>query len=447
MSETSAPVTRIAGSMAAAKLIAQLRDARKRELELFSDLTEEQLVGPAMPDIEPPLWEVGHVGWFQERWILRRLDGAEPLSPEADQLYDSFNIANARRWTLHFPSRNETLNYLAVVLDHCIERLDEREPSDEEIYFYRLATYHEDMHGETLTHIRQTLGYAAPTLSKSGGPETPASPEPGFELHDVEVPGGTYRLGATPDIPFVFDNEKWAHSVALRPYRISATPVTNAEFQRFVEAGGYQQRELWSDDGWQWRLEAKAEHPVYWQRVGDRWLWRQFDALGPLEPFQPMIHVNWYEANAYCAWAGRRLPTEAEWELAASAECAADGRGISDLKRRYPWGDEIPSPERANLDSAAMGCLDVRALPAGDSAFGCRQMIGNVWEWTADTFEAYPGFELDPYDTYSAPSFGQQKVLRGGCWATRSRLIHNTVRNFYTPNRNNIFAGFRTCAL
>ncbi|MEK6587511.1 MAG: SUMF1/EgtB/PvdO family nonheme iron enzyme, partial [Chloroflexota bacterium] len=254
----------------ATELTAQLKDARSRELELFSDLTDEQLVGPPMRIIEPPLWEVGHVGWFQERWILRQLDGAEPLLPEAAQLYDSFNIPNARRWRLRFPSREETLDYIAAVLDRCIRRLEGREPSEEEVYFYRLALFHEDMHGETLTHIRQTLGYVPPTLSLARGAQAAYSPEPGFEPHDVEVPGGTYRLGATGDIPFVFDNEKWAHAVTVRPYRISATPVTNAEFQRFVDSGGYQQRELWSDDGWQWRLEAKAEHPVYWQRVGDR---------------------------------------------------------------------------------------------------------------------------------------------------------------------------------
>ncbi|HLF37545.1 MAG TPA: SUMF1/EgtB/PvdO family nonheme iron enzyme, partial [Anaerolineales bacterium] len=354
------------------ELVGQLKDARIRELELFSDLTEEQLVSPSLPNIEPPLWELGHVGWFQERWILRRLDGAEPLLPQADQLYDSFNIANARRWNLRFPSRSETLDYLAAVLDRCIARLEGREPSDEDVYFYHLATFHEDMHGETLTHSRQTLGYVAPRLSRSRAPETPAAPEPGFELHDVEVPGGSYWLGATADLPFVFDNEKWAHPVAVRPYRISATPVTNVDFQRFVDEGGYRQRELWSEEGWQWRLETKAEHPVYWQPTGDRWLWQRFDALTPLEPFKPVIHVNWHEANAYCAWAKRRLPSEAEWELAASAEPAAGGRGVSDHKRRYPWGDEPPSPARANLDSAAMGCVDVRALPAGDSAFGCR---------------------------------------------------------------------------
>jgi iron(II)-dependent oxidoreductase len=159
-----------------------------------------------------------------------------------------------------------------------------------------------------------------------------------------------------------------------------------------------------------------------------------------------MVYVNFYEANAYCAWAGRRLPTEAEWEAAAAAEPAPDGRSFTQAKRQYPWGDEPPAPEHANLDSAALGLVDVRALPKGDSAFGCRQMLGNIWEWTADMFDAYPGFEIDPYETYSAPSFGQQKVLRGGCWVTRSRVIRNTWRNFYTPDRNNIFAGFRTCA-
>ena len=159
-----------------------------------------------------------------------------------------------------------------------------------------------------------------------------------------------------------------------------------------------------------------------------------------------MIHVNWYEANAYSKWAGRRLPTEAEWELAASSEPTPDGKGFTAAKRWYPWGNTFPSHEKANLDSAALGPIDVRALPDGDSAWGLRQMIGNVWEWTADTFDGYPGFVIDLYDTYSEPSFGKQKVLRGGCWVTRGRVIRNTWRNFYTPDRNNIFAGFRTVA-
>ena len=430
----------------AAQLIAQLRDARARELELFSDLADEQLLGPAMSIIEPPLWEIGHVGWFQERWILRHLDEADPLLADADRLYDSFNIPNARRWHLHFPSRQSTLEYLEAVLQRCIERLAGHELNEREAYFYRLALFHEDMHGETLTHIRQTLGYARPSLSLPDLPPQTGAPDSQFEPHDVEIPGGSYCLGGTADMPFVFDNEKWAHPVSVAPYRIAAAPVTTADYLRFVEQAGYQERQYWSDEGWEWRLRAGVQHPAFWQRDGEQWVSRRFDELAPLEALQPMIHVNWYEANAYCAWAGRRLPSEAEWELAASSEPAPDGRGITDRKRRYPWGDEPPTPERVNLDSQAMGCVDVRAHPAGDSAFGCRQMLGNVWEWTADTLEAYPGFELDPYAEYSAPSFGQQKVLRGGCWATRARLLRNTFRNFYTPDRNNIFAGFRTCA-
>jgi iron(II)-dependent oxidoreductase len=427
----------------AAELIAELQDARARELELFQDLTDEQLIGPALSIVEPPLWEIGHVGWFQERWILRNLDGADPLLPQADRLYDSFNIPNAQRWHLSYPSRQATLEYLAAVLRACVERLGGRRPDSREAYFYRLALYHEDMHGETLTHIRQTRGYPAPRLTL---PPLSLVLDRDFEPHDVAVPGGTFCLGATPDLPFVFDNEKWAHPVQVAAYRISAAPVTTAEYARFVEQGGYRDRQYWSEEGWEWRSGSGAEHPAFWKRDGERWLCRRFDRLQPLEPQLPMLHVNWYEANAYCAWAGRRLPSEAEWELAASGEPTPDGRGLSERKRRYPWGDEPPSPERANLDGRAMGPVPIGAHPAGESAFGCRQMLGNVWEWTADTFQAYPGFEPDPYAEYSAPSFGQQKVLRGGCWATRGRLLRNTFRNFYTPDRNNIFAGFRTCA-
>lgn len=419
-------------SAAGAELIEPLEEARERERALIADSSDAQMLGLAMHIIEPPIWEPGHVGWFQERWILRNLDQAAPLFPNADSLYDSFNIPNAQRWDLRFPSCRETIEYIDAVLQRTRKRLEGQAPSAQEIYFYRLALYHEDMHTETLHHIRQTLGYPTPMLP-GVPPHAPHLPiDPTFEPHDVAAPGGAFCLGATTNIPFVFDNEKWAHAVEVAPFRISATVVTTAEFQKFVEAGGYHDAGLWSAEGWEWRQRSNATHPVYWTRDADgKWLWRRFDTLAPLKPFLPMMHVNWFEANAYCAWAGRRLPTEAEWELAASAEPARDGRGIpsavlgagSERKRRYPWGDEPPTRERANLDSAARGVVDVRALAAGDSALGCRQMIGNVWEWTADTFDAYPGFVLDPYAEYSAPSFGQQKVLRGGGWATRGRLI------------------------
>ena len=430
----------------AKQLAEDLLDARARELELLTDLTDEQLIGAHMRIVEPPLWEMGHVGWFQEYWILRNLDKATPVRREPDLLYDSFSIPNGERWNLSLLSRADTLAYITDILARCVHRLDGKTPSSEEIYFYRLTTYHEDMHSETLHHIRQTLSYPRPP-APSAQPQNLSIPiDLAFEPHDVEIPGGTFQLGATPDMPFVFDNEKWAHPVEIAPFRISATPVTQREYLAFVEAGGYAQREFWNDEGWEWRQRNNVTHPVFWQHDSSSvWLRRYFDTLVPLQPFQPMIHVNWYEANAYCAWAGRRLPAESEWELAATSELGSDRRNFTSHKGLYPWGAEPPTVDKANLDSRWLDCVDVRAFPAGDSAFGCRQMIGNIWEWTADTFEAYPGFVIDPYEAYSAPSFGQQKVLRGGCWATRSRVIRNTCRNFYTPDRNNIFAGFRTC--
>jgi iron(II)-dependent oxidoreductase len=223
--------------------------------------------------------------------------------------------------------------------------------------------------------------------------------------------------------------------------------VTQAEFAAFVEDDGYGRQALWCPEGWRWRESSQAQHPVYWRRAPDRgWQRRHFDRWVPLEPHRPVLHVNWYEADAYCRWAGRRLPTELEWEVAAAAEPAESEPSLSGRKRRFPWGDESPTPQQANLNGSALEAIDVGALPAGDSALGCRQMIGNVWEWTASDFLPYPGFVADPYKEYSQPWFGTHKVLRGGCWATRARLLRNTWRNFYTPDRRDVWAGFRSCA-
>lgn len=398
------------------------------------------MLGPKMHFIEPPIWEMGHVGYTQELWILRHLDKQPPLWPHADSIYDSFNVSYKLRWDHKFPSRQQTLEYITEVLNRCRRRLEGREPTDAEVYFYRLVTQHEYMHSETMAMIRQNLGYPPPRFSKL--PRVPDAPiDESFRPHDVEIPGGTFLMGATPDIPFIFDNEKWAHPVHVRPFRISATPVTNAEFIAFVEDGGYKTRRFWGKHGWEWRRREKAEGPIYWKKDGSRWLWRRFNRWEPLDPWHPVVHVNWYEAKAYCKWAGRRLPTEAEWEFAASVE-PQTGK-----KRLYPWGDDPPTPDRANLDWVRLGTVDVRAFPRGDSPWGCRQMIGNIWEWVEDTFNPYPGFSPDPYKEYSQPYFGKKKVLRGGCWATRSKLIRNTWRNFYMKHRRNIFAGFRTCAL
>jgi iron(II)-dependent oxidoreductase len=317
-----------------------------------------------------------------------------------------------------------------------VEQLGQGEVGRQADYFTLLSVFHEDMHTEAFTYTRQTLGYSAPSLGIGRCQAEEAGPLPG----DVEIRGGTFLLGAARDEPFVFDNEKWAHAVEVRPFAIALAPVTQTEFAAFVEGGGYRERRFWSEEGWRWRGQEEAEHPVYWRREAPgRWRRRDFDRWVPLEPHRPVLHVNWYEAEAYCRWAGRRLPTEAEWELAAAG-------GLDGRKRRFPWGEGPRSPDQANLDWRAMGCVDVAACPAGDSPFGCRQMTGNVWEWTGGDFLPYPGFVADPYREYSAPWFGTHKVLRGGCWATRGRLLRNTWRNFYRPQRRDVWAGFRTCA-
>jgi iron(II)-dependent oxidoreductase len=405
------------------------------------------MIGPQLDIVNPPLWEIGHVAWFQELWVLRNLYKQGPLLEAGDALYNSAEIAHDTRWDLRLPSRPKTLNYMQETLGRVIDRLSARTPSEEEVYFHLLATFHEDMHAEAITYTRQTLGHAPPKLPHTSEDQHAGGTQGGPLPGDVEIPGGTFVLGGSADLPFVFDNEKWAHPVVVKTFRIARAAVTNIEFLAFVEDGGYQQRKWWSESGWAWREKEAAQHPVYWRRESEgRWLQRIFDTFVPLRDHLPVIHINWYEADAYCNWAGRRLPAEAEWEMAACAEPASDGRGITQRKRRFPWGDDPPTSERANLDWRAMGCLEVGALPDGDSAFGCRQMIGNVWEWTASDFLPYPGFVIDPYKEYSQPWFGTHKVLRGGCWTTRSRLIRNTWRNFYTPDRRDVWAGFRTCA-
>jgi iron(II)-dependent oxidoreductase len=383
---------------------------------------------------------MGHVGWFQEYWLLRHLDGARTILPGSDAIYDSFNVSYRLRWDHPYPSRRETLEYISEVLKRSMGRIEGREPTDQERYFYTLAALHEDMHSENLALILMTLGYPRPELSSFDPAAANPPVDEAYEPHDVQVPGGTFMLGAARGEPFVFDNEKWAHPVVVRPFRIASTPVTNGQFQAFVDEGGYGRREVWGARGWDWRRRAGITHPLFWERDGRRWLERSFDLVAPLRPWHPVTCVSWFEAEAYCKWARRRLPSEAEWEMAASLDPKTG------QKRRFPWGGAPPAPEQANLDYRAGGTVDVRALPAGDSAFGCRQMIGNVWEWVADTFAAYPGFVCDPYKEYSQPYFGTKKVLKGGCWTTRARLIRNTWRNFYMRQRRNIFAGFRTCA-
>jgi gamma-glutamyl hercynylcysteine S-oxide synthase len=430
--------------IAPAQLAEWTSDARERSLALVAHLSEEQLMGPRLSIVNPLLWEIGHVAWFQERWALREALGHAPLRADGDRLWDSSAVEHGTRWDLPLPSPAETTAFVCEVRDRVLEHLAKGRVAEEFLYLSLYAVFHEDMHDEAFTYTRQTLAYPPPPHRReAAGGDGPAGPWPG----DAEIQGCTFPLGADRSEPFVFDNEKWAHDVTVEPFAIARAPVTQSEFAAFVDGGGYRRRELWSERGWRWRTADEAEAPLYWRRIGGPWHRREFDRWIPLEPHRPVIHVNWYEAEAFCAWAQRRLPTEAEWEAAASLAAGPQAADGSLVKRRFPWGDQPPTPARANLDGTSGGCVDVGALPGGDSASGCRQMIGNVWEWVSDDFRPYPGFTPDMYRDYSQPWFSTHKVLRGGCWVTRARLLRNTWRNFYPPHRRDVWSGFRTCRL
>jgi iron(II)-dependent oxidoreductase len=400
-----------------------LRDARERTLSLVADLTGEQFTVPMLEIINPFLWEIGHVAYFAEFWTLRQLFGEEPIIANADDLYDSAKIPHDARWSLPLPDRAATLAFMRAQLERLCARAEDAANMPQAPYFYNLALFHEDMHAEALVYTRQTLGYSWPlerSTERLEGLGGPSRAQGDTDLGDAHIAGGTYRIGSTPVDGFVFDNEKWAHEVELAPFDIARTTVTNAQFAAFVQDGGYRKREFWSDEGWAWRVKANAERPRYWEH-GMR---RHFDTLVPLRDYDPVMHVTWHEAQAYCAWAGRRLPTEAEWEIAASG-----------------------APIRGNLDGSYGDVCDVRLFAESESRYGCRQMIGNVWEWTQSLFEPYPGFAPDPYKEYSEPWFGTHYVLRGGAWSTRARLVTTRWRNFYRPHRSDIITGFRTVKL
>jgi gamma-glutamyl hercynylcysteine S-oxide synthase len=377
----------------AAELVAQLREARHRTRRLTEDLSSPELMGPRLDIVNPVLWEIGHVGWFHEYWTLRHAHGRAPLIERGDRLWDSSAVAHATRWQLDLPDRAGTFGYLADVLarqeDSLGGALDEGAR-----YFYELAIRHEDMHVEALTYSRQTLSYGQP--DGLGERRRPASVGlPG----DAAVPGGAWRLGSTAADGFVFDNEKWAHETALAPFRIARAPVTNGEFAAFVEAGGYGAREFWSDAGWAWRQRRTAERPVYWQAKRDGvWTVRRYRAVEELALHAPVVFVTWFEAEAWCRWAGRRLATEVEWEAAA-------------------------------VQGASRGFRH-----------------GSVHEWTASTARPYPGYVPAPWRDPDAAGFGTAKVLRGASAATPRRLLGVRLRRFAIAESDAGFHGFRSCA-
>ncbi|MDO9198195.1 selenoneine synthase SenA [Rhodoferax sp.] len=393
-----------------------LMDARNHSLHLLSQY--EQSLGadwplvPMLPELNPPLWELGHVGWFQEWWIGRNLQRqlgrrCDPaatrlasIEPQADRWWNSSEVAHDSRWALDLPDMARIKTYLLDTLESTLELLEKAPDEDDALYFYRLALFHEDMHGEALIYMAQTLGLPLSLNMPGAAPVREPLLVPAMRWQLGIGEGGAEHSG------FTFDNERPMHEVQVPEFEIDAQVVSWAQFVEFVDDGGYDRPELWQPQGWQWLQDKAAGEgrrgPRYVEQIGvasGAVMQTRFGTARRMLGGQPVMHVTWWEADAWCRWAGRRLPAEVEWE--AAAHHAA--------RRGFRWGD--------------------------------------VWEWTGTTFRPYPGFSADPYRDYSEPWFGTHKVLRGASFATRARMKNPKYRNFFLPGRDDIFAGFRSCSL
>lgn len=390
------------------ELAVALQDARHYTLALFEALAiagyDVAARVPRLPIVNPPLWELGHTAWFAEWFVLRGALDSRPgaadghsLLARGDDWFDSGTVPHAARWTLDLPPPGAVKTYCHEVLDRILDRLAHEADDDLALYPYRLALAHEDMHGEAFMYSLHTL--------QSRGAPAPAGPlAPRVQsvvagsAGEIAFAGGSFMRGGDQSSGFVFDNEKNAALIRVAPFAIDASLVSTAAFLDFVHDGGYERPQYWTDAGRAWLMTQERSAPRYWAREGEDWHTVRFGRPVALDLAEPVRHVNLYEAQAWCAWAGRRLPTEEEWEFAAAAH-----------QPGFAWGQ--------------------------------------LWEWTASVFLPFAGFEADRYRDYSAPWFGTRQTLRGASFATPARLRAPQFRNFYTPERDDIFAGFRSSAL
>ncbi len=420
----------------------ELIGARKRTSLLTDSVDEADLVRQHSPLMSPLVWDLAHIANQEELWLLREVGGREPMRPEIDPLYDAFEHPRAERPTLPLLPPAEARAYGHEVRGRVLDLLERAPLTGTPLlgdgFAFGMIAQHEVQHDETMliTHqIRASRGGTPVLAAASPGP----APADAFRLpSEVLVPGGPFTMGTSTE-PWALDNERPAHTVDVPPFYLDTTPVTCAAYAEFIEDGGYDDPRWWAPAGWKHRQKAGLTAPLYWRRDGGQWIRRVFGRPEPITPDEPVLHVCWYEADAYARWAGRRLPTEAEWEKAARYDPATG------LTRRYPWGNADPESSHANLGQAFLRPAPAGSYPRGAAPCGARQLIGDVWEWTSSDFLPYPGFEAWPYREYSDVFFGSEyKVLRGGSFAVSPVACRGTFRNWDYPIRRQIFSGFRT---
>ncbi|MFC7531183.1 ergothioneine biosynthesis protein EgtB [Actinoplanes sp. GCM10030250] len=419
-------------------IAAELERTRARTALLTDAVDDDDLTQQHSPLMSPLVWDLAHVGNQEELWLVRDVGGREPVRRDIDELYDAFKHARRDRPALPLLDPAEARAYVAQVRDKALDVLDRVrfEPERRLLdggFAFGMIVQHEQQHDETMLATHQ-LRAGSPVLT------APPPPQPDVAATgEVLVPGGRFVMGTDTD-PWALDNERPAHPVDVPSFFIDVAAVTNGQYAAFIDAGGYDDPRWWSPGGWAHRREAGLVAPLHWVRDGDSWAYRRFGRVERVRMDEPVVHVCWFEAEAYAAWAGKRLPTEAEWEKAARHD-PATGRS-----RRFPWGDDPPGAEHANLGQRHLAPAPAGGYPAGASPLGVHQLIGDVWEWVSSGFHAYPGFAAFPYREYSEVFFGgDYRVLRGGSFGTDAAACRGTFRNWDHPIRRQIFSGFR-CA-
>lgn len=418
-----------------------MTEARARTLELFDLALEDDLRRSPGFGFRPVIWHLAHIGVFEAYWLLQKLAGESPLDERYERIFDP--IKTPREDSKNLPTRGEMKSYLERVRDRVWRALDstrfeDRDPLLKNAYIFHLVLQHEYQHQETLAYLLHLLDPEKKTRPGAGAAPRAveaSEPQPGDM---VQIPEGAFLMGAAWT-DFAYDNEGPAREVHVPAFKMARLPVTNTEYARFVAEGGYERRECWSEEGWAHRESEGWTAPLYWMRDGNRWRERRMFEDAELQPNHPVTGISWYEAEAYARFAGKRLPTEAEWEKAASWDEKRK------RKQRYGFGDIVPSDRQvSNFDFQFWGTTPVGSFTEGASPYGCLDMTGNVWEWTSDTFEAYPGFEPFPYPEYSEEWFdGDHRVLRGGSWATSAPILRTSFRNFFRRHFRIAFAGIR----
>lgn len=423
------------------QLAAELEVGRRVTLELLARLDDDVVHEQHIDFMSPVIWDVGHIGNFEELWLVRQLTGRPADDPDLDAVYNPFENPRWVRGDLPVLPRDRAVPYLAEVRDEVLAILrgvDLRDPDQPLVrdgYVHRMLVSHESQHQET---ILQALGLRDDLAPLDLGT---AGPGRGREVDDedrVEVPGGPVTIG-TDDLAWTYDNERPEHRRDVGPFAIDRFPVTTRRYAAFIADGGYDRLELWTERGRAWLAETGHRAPQGWEPAPDGgWSLRRFGRVAPLDPREPVQHVTWFEADAFCRWTGGRLPTEFEWEKAAGWDPATA------TSRRYPWGDARLTADRANIGLRRSGPAPVGSFPGGASAYGVEQLAGDVYEWTSSPFEGYPGFTAFPYAEYSEVFYGGDwKVLRGSSWSIGDPFARVTYRNWDHPHRRQLMAGIR----